>query len=382
MNFNELSSNISRKPPIDPPSTKSKNEDEKKKIESLQAQLTEQQTENKRQREQFQAQLAAKEEELKKMQRKLDDIMKQHDSSNGNELSSHHNECMKFLEAASINELETICEIGSGGGGRVLKVAKKEIYALKIMNISKKSNQNTTSFRHFMKEYEIMNMLHHPNIIETYGIFLSDEQNPPSILLEFCPKNLEEIMTEKTHSKVKMIFIIYQIIEGMKYVHFRKIIHRDLKPSNILITKDFTVKISDFGIAKLMTMEQQLTTGGVGTQKFMAPEIINEEKYDEKADVYSFGVLLFTILNKGILPDIRIRDIVLGKKAEIPSSFTNLARNIIDSCWNFQPEERPSFEQILNTLTSNNYNLIEMNKSELCEVETFIENHKTKIPPY
>lgn len=64
----------------------------------------------------------------------------------------------------------------------------------------------------------------------------------------------------------------------------------------------------------------------------------------------------------------------------IPSSFTDTARNIIDSCWNFKPEERPSFEQIFNTLISNKYNIVELNESELNEVETFVENHKTKIP--
>lgn len=66
----------------------------------------------------------------------------------------------------------------------------------------------------------------------------------------------------------------------------------------------------------------------------------------------------------------------------IPSSFTDTARNIIDSCWNIKPEERPSFEQILNTLISNKYNIVELNESEFNEVETFVENHKTKIPSY
>ena len=85
-------------------------------------------------------------------------------------------------------------------------------------------------------EIAIMRELDHPNILKAFGIFLSNENNPPSILLEFCPKNLEEIMTEETHSKVKMVFIIYQIIEGMKYVHSKDVIHRDLKSENILLS--------------------------------------------------------------------------------------------------------------------------------------------------
>ncbi|KAK8881555.1 hypothetical protein M9Y10_004298 [Tritrichomonas musculus] len=115
-----------------------------------------------------------------------------------------------------------------------------------------------------------------------------------------------------------------------------------------------------------MTTEQQVTTERAGTQKYMAPGILNEDNYNENADVYSFGVLAFTILNKGKLPDMKM----------------HTARNIIDSCWNIKPEERPSFEQILNTLISNKYNIVELNESEFNEVETFVENHKTKIPSY
>ena len=69
----------------------------------------------------------------------------------------------------------------------------------------------------------------------------------------------------------------------MKYVHFKKIVHRDLKPSNIFISSDKTAKIGDFGISKIMSAEDQTQmTGGLGTLFFMAPEVADEKKYDEK----------------------------------------------------------------------------------------------------
>ena len=71
--------------------------------------------------------------------------------------------------------------------------------------------QNTT----FMKEYEIMNMLDHANILKTYGIFLSDEKNPPSILLEFCPQNLQKAIEDKKFTNEELVKNIYQIAEGM-----------------------------------------------------------------------------------------------------------------------------------------------------------------------
>ena len=169
----------------------------------------------------------------------------------------------------------------------------------------------------------------------------------------------------------------------MKYVHFRKIIHRDLKPNNILVASDGTIKICDFGVSKLMTLEEQTMTLGVGTQKFMAPEIINEEEnYDEKADVYSFGVVIFFILNNGVMPNIKIGDIFRGKMAEIPSSFTQFAKELINSCWSFDPNGRPSFKQIISLMESNKYKLIDLNDSELKELQSRIELQKAKIPKY
>ena len=99
----------------------------------------------------------------------------------------------------------------------------------------------------------------------------------------------------------------------MKYIHYKKIIYRDLKPTNILIATDGTIKIADFGVAKLMSAEEQAKTQGIGTQKFMAPEVLNEEdEYNEKVDVYSFGVVLFYILSNDELPKIILFDILRG----------------------------------------------------------------------
>ncbi|KAK8888137.1 hypothetical protein M9Y10_039199 [Tritrichomonas musculus] len=287
---------------------------------------------------------------------------------------------LRILDESEIENLENIEEIGSGGGGKVIKVAMKKIYALKQMIIN---DFNIKNFQNFIKEYEIMNMLQHPNVLKAIGIFMSNKNIPPSILLEYCPINLHKAIKNKVFSKEELVKIIYQIVEAMKFIHFKKIIHRDLKPTNILIDSDGTVKICDFGISKLMTVEEQTMTRGIGSQKFMAPEIINEEDYyDEKVDVYSFGVLLFFILSDGQLPKIRIADIFKGKKAEIPSSFTELSKNLIKDCWNLKSKDRPSFQLILEVIEKNRYNLIQLNKAETKNIESFVKQHKTKIQQY
>ena len=123
-------------------------------------------------------------------------------------------------------------------------------------------------------------------------------------------------------------------------------------------------------------------TCGIGTQKFMAPEIINEEQYNEKVDVYSFGVLVFYILNKGNMPKITVTQIGMGKKAEIPSSFTNYAKELIDKCWNFDPQNRPSFEEICNEMEKNKFDLIDLTESERKEVMIQISQYKLLVPNY
>ncbi|KAK8876123.1 hypothetical protein M9Y10_006311 [Tritrichomonas musculus] len=331
-------------------------------------------------------------DKISELSQKIDDIksklaeVPKNDKSNCEEELRANIQCLKqrtkeieILDSRTIHDLENLGRIGLGNGAEVVKVARKTMYALKIMDIT--TGNTHESFEHFINEYEIMNMMDHPNILKTHGIFLSDETNPPSILLDLCPMNLHKVITEKLFNNAKIVFMIYQIAEGMRYVHFQKVIHRDLKPTNILIESDGTIKICDFGISKLMTAGEQVTKG-IGTQKFMSPEVMNEEDYNEKADVYSFGVIVFFILSGGEMPRISIRDICNGQKAEIPTTFTSFSNDLIDSCWNFKPDERPSFNDICEDIEHHEFNLLELTEQERNEVETLIKQHKEKIPPY
>lgn len=279
-----------------------------------------------------------------------------------------------ILNTEFISNLEQVKVIGTGGNGRVVKVYKKVEYALKIMNVDDCNMENLKSY---VKEYEILKLLNHPSILKVYGIFMGDESNPPAILLEICSLDISKALKKDSLSNVQIVLYIYQIADGMKYVHLKKIIHRDLKPSNILIGFDGNIRISDFGISKLMTDDEISMTTGVGTQKFMAPELINEIQFNEKVDVYSFGVLVYFILSKGQLPKITVTQIGNGKKAEIPSDFTDFASKLIDKCWNFDPDDRPSFKDICEEIARNKFNLLNLKNSERNEVVKRIKQYKS-----
>lgn len=260
-------------------------------------------------------------------------------------------------------------------------VTENKTFVLKVMSNSRLSHDN---FQSFLKEYEILNMLFHPNVLKTYGFFTSDESMPPSILLEYCPNDVEKAVKNKTLTKSDIIVIIFQIAEGMKYVHFRNIMHRDLKPSNILIAADGTIRIADFGISKLMTAEEQQTTmtNDIGTLNFMAPEISGDQNYDKKVDVYSFGMLVLFILNEGKMPNRTLRQIIYGTKFPMPDNFTQFSKDLINACLENDPNVRPSFNTICDEIEKGGFQLLNLSNDEKQEVNKRIKQFKRKIPYY
>lgn len=119
--------------------------------------------------------------------------------------------------------------------------------------------------------------------------------------------------------------------------------------------------MSDFGLCALIELDAETLsrTTMKGTLKYMAPEIFQERKdYDEKVDVYAFGVVVYLILTKGEFPKISVADVSAGKKADIPDSITDFSRELIDRCWSCQASERPSFAEICDTLKGKEDKLI------------------------
>lgn len=159
--------------------------------------------------------------------------------------------------------------------------------------------------------------------------------------------------------------------------------HRNLKPSNILLSKDNHVRISDFSLAK--EEEFYITQSkGIDSSIFMAPELFDDEdessRYTSKIDVYSFGITLIYIVT-GSYPKFSMKNITSGVLPSFSETIAKLVRELIVSCLSYEPESRPSFDEIFGTLKSNNYDLFaESNGKKLTskqqsmkeEIEAFI----------
>ena len=145
----------------------------------------------------------------------------------------------------------------------------------------------------------------------------------------------------------------------MNKIHSMRIIHRDLKPENILLDSNNNIKLCDFGLCTFINNEIKSRTSMVGSLQFMSPELLQGRKdYDQKVDVYAFGVVVFIILTKGEYPDISIAEVANGKQAPIPSNISSFSSQLIQDCWSSKPNDRPSFSEICDRLKGNEQKLI------------------------
>ncbi|WP_297489918.1 serine/threonine-protein kinase [Thermococcus sp.] len=183
--------------------------------------------------------------------------------------------------------------IGSGGFGRVYRAVRPDgrVVALKVPH-----SLNERTGRAFLREVSAWLSLKHRNIVELYDANLYPY---PHMEMEYCDGSLEKLSVPLSWEEAAEI--AFEIAEGLKYAHSKGIIHRDLKPSNILL-KGRTPKISDWGLAKLMT--ETSTTSSAFTPYYAAPEQISRSRFgptDERTDVWQLGVLLYWLAT-GRLP--------------------------------------------------------------------------------
>lgn len=198
--------------------------------------------------------------------------------------------------------------LGDGGMGVVYKAHDKILHkdvAIKLL----KSTGDQQNVVRFQKEAKLLGQLSHERILSALDFGTLDDGSPYLVLDYLNGETLADYIQKKQHLSVaETLTLLVQIIEAMIYAHNKNILHRDLKPSNImLIAKDevgsHSVKIMDFGIAKLLRVEQEqshqklTTTGaGLGSPLYMSPEQAHGENIDKRSDIYSLGCIAFEML--------------------------------------------------------------------------------------
>ena len=188
--------------------------------------------------------------------------------------------------------------IGKGGGGVVFKgVYGGTEVAIKMLKDILSEEEDIARFR---REAQLLARVKHPNIIELLDVGYTREGLHYIITSYFSGVNVENILrTEKRFSMEEFIKVISQVASGIHSAHEVGLIHRDLKPSNFLYDRESgLVKVIDFGIAKEIHTEQQITHHGhvIGTPYYMAPEQCKGQPLDARSDIYSLGVTCYQLL--------------------------------------------------------------------------------------
>uniref|UniRef100_A0A6B2LDN5 non-specific serine/threonine protein kinase n=1 Tax=Arcella intermedia TaxID=1963864 RepID=A0A6B2LDN5_9EUKA len=219
------------------------------------------------------------------------------------------------------------------------------------------------------REIAVLKTCRHPNVVAFIGIVEGEKDEGLQIVLEYLSKgDLGHFLLDNPEpiSWVRKVKIALDVACGMAYLHSREIIFRDLKSENLLLDDTGKTKICDFGFARKSIKRQHMTM--CGTDEFMAPEIIMGNEYDGKADVFSYGMLLFEIITRKDVGQVIPRGIennygvdeekLLPKiPPDCPKSFRDLGL----LCVKYEPNKRPAFTQIISFLRKL---LLQLQKSE------------------
>ncbi|CAM9134129.1 unnamed protein product, partial [Sphacelaria rigidula] len=250
-----------------------------------------------------------------------------------------------------IGEYEATRVLGTGAFGTV-KLAKKKnsdvLYAIK--SISKQSILRSQMGSQVKKEISIMKVLDHPNIVQIVEVLMSTENL--YIVMDYVSGG--ELYAKITRggklSDTECRRYVYQLCSALNYCHLRNVCHRDIKPENILLDAYDNVLLADFGFASIMEVEELVNRMKVmstmcGTLAYMAPEILQREKYlGDKADIWSLGVMIYVLL-VGFMP---FRDTDATKsKYTTPKHVRDDAADFISKMLILEPEKRFSARRLL-----------------------------------
>ncbi|KAJ0085298.1 hypothetical protein Patl1_09466 [Pistacia atlantica] len=245
-------------------------------------------------------------------------------------------------------------KIASGSYGDLYKgTFYSQDVAIKVLTVE---HLNENMQKEFAQEVYIMRKVRHKNVVQ----FIGACSRPPKlcIVTEFMSGGSMYDFLQKQKGGFKLpslLRIAIDISMGMNYLHQNNIIHRDLKAANLLMDENGVVKIADFGVARVQ-VQSGVMTAETGTYRWMAPEVIEHKPYDHKADVFSFGVVLWELLT-GKLPyedltplQAAVGVVQKGLRPQIPRHTHPKFIELLERCWQQDPSLRPEFPEIVEFL--------------------------------
>nr|XP_025978658.1 serine/threonine-protein kinase Nek1 isoform X1 [Dromaius novaehollandiae]XP_025978659.1 serine/threonine-protein kinase Nek1 isoform X1 [Dromaius novaehollandiae]XP_025978660.1 serine/threonine-protein kinase Nek1 isoform X1 [Dromaius novaehollandiae]XP_025978661.1 serine/threonine-protein kinase Nek1 isoform X1 [Dromaius novaehollandiae] len=245
-------------------------------------------------------------------------------------------------------------KIGEGSFGKAILVKAKENgqqYVIKEINISEMSNKEREESR---REVAILANMKHPNIVLYRESF--EENGCLYIVMDYCEGGdlFKKINAQKgvLFSEDQILDWFVQICLALKHIHDRKILHRDIKSQNIFLTKDGTIQLGDFGIARVLNSTLELTRICIGTPYYLSPEICQNKPYNNKSDIWALGCVLYEMctlkhaFEAGNMKNLVLK-IISGSFTPVSMHYSYDLRNLLSQLFKMNPRDRPSVNSIL-----------------------------------
>ena len=195
------------------------------------------------------------------------------------------------------NRYEILEVIGTGGMAVVYKARCHRLNRLVAIKILKDDYSQDEEFRRrFHAESHAVAMLSHSNIVSVYDVSTADDAD--YIVMELIDGiTLKQYMEKKgTLNWKETLHFAIQIAKALEHAHSRGIIHRDIKPHNVMVLKNGSVKVTDFGIARVMSKSNTLTKEALGSVHYISPEQARGGRVDNCSDLYSLGVVMYEMM--------------------------------------------------------------------------------------
>ncbi|XP_027149496.1 serine/threonine-protein kinase STY46-like [Coffea eugenioides] len=245
-------------------------------------------------------------------------------------------------------------KIATGSNGDLYKgIFHSQDVAIKVL---KAEHLTETVQREFAQEVYILRKVRHKNVVQ----FIGACTRPPllCIVTEYMHGGSIYDLLHKQNGVLKLPAILkvaVDVARGMSYLHQNNIIHRDLKAANLLLDENEVVKIADFGVARVQ-VQSGVMTAETGTYRWMAPEVIEHKPYNHKADVFSFGIVLWELLTTKLPYEhmtplqAAVGVVQKGLRPSIPRQTHPLVVELLERCWQQDPSSRPEFSEIVEIL--------------------------------
>ncbi|XP_056132296.1 serine/threonine-protein kinase Nek1 [Lampris incognitus] len=253
-----------------------------------------------------------------------------------------------------MDKYEKVKEIGEGSFGKAILVKSKEDghqYVIKEIGISRMSSKERQESR---KEVAVLANMSHPNIVQYKESF--EEEGCLYIVMDYCEGG---DLFKKINSQKGVLFPEEQILNwfvqiclALKHVHDRKILHRDIKSQNIFLTKDGTIQLGDFGIARVLNSTVELARTCIGTPYYLSPEICENKPYNNKSDIWALGCVLYEMctlkhaFEAGNMKNLVLK-IIRGSYPPVSVHYSQELRYLLGQLFKRNPRERPSVSNIL-----------------------------------